>query len=186
MTHRTRFGLIAVTVVGWWMGLSGQAWAVPDDPQVVSQPYLGDLTQTFEANAYSTGTDSVTGESMVIAIIGDGVDLTHPDLDGKGVGQPWDFIEGHANPTVSGPLATEMAGIAAAKTNNSIGIDGVCPDCVIHNIRADTENVAQLRQAIDYAVQQIQNHRSNKQGVILIASRNDDNGDNELAFDQSL
>lgn len=70
--------------------------------------------------------DRTTGKSSVlIAIIDSGVDMDHPDLVGNLV-SGYDFGEGDPDPNddVVGH-GTHVAGIAAASTNNGIGIAGV-------------------------------------------------------------
>jgi subtilisin family serine protease len=60
--------------------------------------------------------DIYTGSSQTkIAVIDGGVDQTHPDLSGK--------VSGHT--VIYDHHGTHVAGIAAAKTNNSTGIAGV-------------------------------------------------------------
>lgn len=67
----------------------------------------------------------------VIAIIDEGVELTHEDLNDKIVGNFSVFRRDQdANPNRSTDAhGTACAGIAAAETNNGIGIAGVCPNC---------------------------------------------------------
>jgi subtilisin family serine protease len=91
-----------------------------------------------------------TGAGQVIAVVDSGVDLDHPDLDGKIVGGAT-FIECADQPNGCGngdwesggqaagagdPHGTHVAGIAAAETGNGIGVAGVAPDADILAVKA--------------------------------------------------
>ncbi|MDH7475678.1 MAG: S8 family peptidase [Anaerolineae bacterium] len=66
-----------------------------------------------------------TGSSLVtIAVIDTGVDLDHPDLQDKIV-PGWDFVNNDATPDDDHSHGTHVAGIAAATTNNGLGVAGV-------------------------------------------------------------
>lgn len=67
----------------------------------------------------STGSQSVT-----IAILDSGVDLGHLDLAGKLV-PGYDFVNNDASPQDDNGHGTHVAGIAAAASNNAVGIAGV-------------------------------------------------------------
>jgi len=70
------------------------------------------------------GWDLATGSTAVtIAIVDTGVDLSHPDLTNKLV-PGYDFVNDDANPQDDNGHGTHVAGIAAAASNNSIGIAG--------------------------------------------------------------
>ena len=85
-----------------------------------------------------------TGAGAVIAVVDSGVDLDHPDLDGKllngttfldcgdrGCGNG-DWESGPAERKDSRSThGTHVAGIAAAETGNGVGIAGVAPDAKI-------------------------------------------------------
>jgi thermitase len=81
----------------------------------------------------SSAWDITRGDSgTVIAIIDEGVQLNHPDLNGKIVSSHTEVSgdSNGANPNNTWDAhGTNVAGIAAAETNNSQGISGVCPDC---------------------------------------------------------
>jgi len=67
----------------------------------------------------------------VIAIIDEGVDLTHEDLDEKIIAN-YSAVrrDEDANPNRRNDShGTGCAGIAAAETNNQMGVAGVCPKC---------------------------------------------------------
>jgi hypothetical protein len=72
----------------------------------------------------------------VIAVLDEGVDMSHEDLDDKLV-SPYDAIGDDFWPQPSGDDAhgTAVAGIAAAETDNSQGGAGVCPNCSLMPIR---------------------------------------------------
>jgi hypothetical protein len=72
----------------------------------------------------------------VIAIIDEGVQLNHPDLNAKILNSHTEVSSDSngANPGINqsntwDAHGTNVAGIAAAETNNSQGVAGVCPDC---------------------------------------------------------
>lgn len=123
----------------------------PNDPEINSQPYLSQI-KAFEGWDFSTG-DSNT----VIAIIDTGSDLDHPDLveniktrendlvdgidnDNNGYVDDymgWDFIDNDNQPqAVSNDHGVHVAGLAAASTNNGIGVAGAAHDCKFITVRA--------------------------------------------------
>ncbi len=122
--------------VGGLLGDPGPAvfdehWARQWGPQQVRAP-----------QAWSTS----TGAGQVISVVDTGVDLSHPDLQGKLVagatfaGCPeascgngdWDTGKDAGAPH---PHGTHVAGIAAAATDNGIGIAGVAPDAKIMPVK---------------------------------------------------
>jgi len=76
---------------------------------------------------YTSGGSS----SIVIAIVDTGVDDTHPDLASKIVGE-YSYVGSIKDGFGHG---THVAGIAAAATDNQIGIAGMCPNCKILSVK---------------------------------------------------
>lgn len=64
------------------------------------------------------------GSNVVIAIIDTGVSLSHPDLAGKLVAG-YDAVAHDGDPSDENGHGTHVAGIAAAITNNGVGVAGV-------------------------------------------------------------
>ena len=81
--------------------------------------------------------DHATGSSaVIIAVIDEGVDLTHEDLIGKLVpGYDATGSGSGGGPWGDDAHGTNVAGIAAASSNNSIGVAGVCQNCRIMPVR---------------------------------------------------
>ena len=99
------------------------------------------LTQINAQHAWDT--ETAEGKDVRIAIVDTGVDLSHPDINVlKNLGK--DFIgnlgggpntSGNGNDHEGVPHGTACAGLAAAKTNNGIGVAASCWGCPIIPIR---------------------------------------------------
>jgi subtilisin family serine protease len=74
------------------------------------------------------------GEGVTIAIVDTGVDLEHPDLKGAFV-DGFDFVDNDSRPDDENGHGTHVAGIAAARSNNYVGVAGVAPQAKIMPIR---------------------------------------------------
>jgi len=110
----------------------------PDDPMLGEQWSLGTATpgnggiSATEAWAVTSGSPDI-----VIAVIDDGIDVGHPDLAGKIVGQ-YDAVSDDDDATPAHPWdghGTAAAGIAAASTDNCVGIAGIAWRSRIYAVR---------------------------------------------------
>lgn len=119
---------------------------------------------------------------ITIAIVDDGVETTHPDLsaniytnpgeipgnniddDGNGYVDDvhgWNFLSNRSDANPTGFIGdadshgTAVAGIAAARGDNGIGISGACPNCTILPVKISTDDFwatnAAIADAIRYA-----------------------------------
>jgi thermitase len=78
------------------------------------------------------GWDQTKGDSgVIIAVLDSGVELIHPDIRNKIVSPGKDFINGDNDASDDLWHGTHVAGIAAAETNNELGIAGVGWACDI-------------------------------------------------------
>ncbi|HEY8769194.1 MAG TPA: S8 family serine peptidase, partial [Thermoleophilaceae bacterium] len=103
----------------------------PNDPLF---PHQWGLAQVKAPQAWARGAQ---GSGATIAIVDSGIDLNHPDLSGKLV-PGFDFASGAS--CASGGQdrnghGTHVAGIAAATTNNGIGVAGTAPLAQIMPVR---------------------------------------------------
>jgi len=161
---------------------------LPDDASFTSQWYLHNTGQSGSMTnrdlSAEKAWDITRGTSnVVIAILDDGFDLTHPDLaanvfinpgeygggresdgvddDGNGYKDDWrgwDFIDGDNDPSpalASNNHGTTMAGLAVAVAGNGIGIAGLANRCRFLPIRVASTNTtySTWAQAIEYAAQ---------------------------------
>jgi thermitase len=103
------------------------AWT-PNDPRL-SQQYAMPRTKAIE------GWDQMRGApDIVIAIVDTGVDYNHEDLAAKML-PGYDFVDDDADPMDLDGHGTHCAGIAAAATNNGIGVAGMAPNCSVMPVR---------------------------------------------------
>lgn len=137
---------------------------VPNDPNYGSQWHLNNTGQSggtsgADIHAQEAWDLNQGDPDVVIVIIDTGVDQDHPDLQSKLYprnGEDWDFSSGPStNPDDTSGHGTSCAGLAAAETNNGVGVAGACPDCRIIGLKINlgsgqNDNRAD---AINYAVQ---------------------------------
>jgi hypothetical protein len=135
----------------------------PNDPIFSSHGVAGrwnlEIIDAPEGWDLSTGSNSVT-----IAIIDAGCDMTHPDLVFDGPG--FNAGTGFANGSPTGPAGnlyhgTSSAGIAAATINNGVGLAGVAGGCQIHAVvipnGTDLEVLAGINESVNAAGAQVLN-----------------------------
>ena len=77
-----------------------------------------------------TAWSTTAGEGITIAILDTGVDVDHPDLEGKLL-PGWNFYDGNSNVADVHGHGTKVAGTAAAASNNGIGVAAVAGGAMI-------------------------------------------------------
>jgi len=103
----------------------------PNDPYFDDQWHLNNSGQTngeVGEDANVTGVwDSYNGSGVVISVIDDGVEHSHPDLSDNYVSvhsYDWCGDDADPDPNSSDGHGTAVAGVAAGTGNNSIGVTG--------------------------------------------------------------
>jgi subtilisin family serine protease len=77
--------------------------------------------------------------SVVIGVLDTGVDFGHEDLRGAAV-PGYDFVNNDTDPADDQGHGTAAAGVAAARTNNTLGVAGMCWSCPIMPVKVLDEN----------------------------------------------
>jgi thermitase len=144
----------------------------PNDPKFPGQ---WGLDKIEAPSAWDTTTGSV---ATPIAIIDSGIDFSHPDLSGKIWVNPgeipgnsidddndgyvddvngWNFVDNNNDPSDDNGHGTQVAGVAAAATNNGLGIAGVCWSCKIMPVKVmqagGVANYSDIAAGVLYAAQ---------------------------------
>ena len=127
---------------------------VPNDPFYNSHQWAHDVINSAQGWGITTGSDTV-----VIAVIDSGIDGNHPDLNvGNKILPGNDYVDGDNDPNDLNGHGTHVAGIAAAATDNGVGIAGtswgarILPIRVLNAEGSGTD--ADLIDAITWAVEQ--------------------------------
>tara|TARA_R110002167_G_scaffold232047_3_gene437309 strand:- start:1108 stop:3792 length:2685 start_codon:yes stop_codon:yes gene_type:complete len=119
------------------------AATVPNDTLWAGQ---WNMTQINATDAWDISTGSNT---LVICVLDEGCDLTHPDLQFSEDGINLGTMLPTGEPT--GDHGTACAGIAAATFNNSEGVAGLAGDCLIMPIAFDSWTDVEVANGINYA-----------------------------------
>jgi subtilisin family serine protease len=143
--------------------------ALPDDPRFGQQWHLHNIgqgggTPGADVRAVQAWDLQRGSSAVVIAVVDDGVDKTHEDLaanifvnpgdtpgngvddDGNGFvddANGWDFSNGDSDASPASSFdnhGTAVAGVAAARGNNGIGVSGACQECRILPVKISTGN----------------------------------------------
>ena len=95
-----------------------RAFDVPNDP------YYGQQWQFGSIQAEGGWSKTHGSTSVTLAVIDTGIDYNHPDLSGK-VLAGYNYVSGNSDPYDDNGHGSHVAGLAAAMTNNSVGVAGV-------------------------------------------------------------
>ena len=101
-----------------------------------TQQYGSWMTLDADVDAPEAWDHTIGSSSITIAVIDEGTDLTHEDYSSKLVAG-YDATGGGSGggPWNNDAHGTNVAGIAAAISNNSLGVAGVCQNCKIMPVR---------------------------------------------------
>jgi serine protease len=140
---------------------TGAPWDVENPgPQPVSDPVFPDQWGLGQIGAPAAWQRGERGTGATIAVVDSGVDLVHPDLQSKlvpGADMTPEADQGCPGPQDENGHGTHVAGIAAAATDNGIGVAGTAPDARIMPVRVlnadgsggDAEVIAGIKYAAD-------------------------------------
>jgi thermitase len=116
---------------------------LPLEPPLPGDPLLSFQWSLFSLMAPAAWSVHRGSPRTWIAIVDTGVDLGHPDLQGKiapRLGSDW--ITGDGDPSDEYGHGTAVASVAAAATNNDEGIAGANPGALIYPVRVLDANGA--------------------------------------------
>ncbi len=169
------------------------ALEIPDDPYYGQQWHFASI-RAEEGWEVTRGSSSLT-----IAVIDTGVDLAHPDLAGRLL-QGYDFVAADEYPWDENGHGTHVAGLAAAATDNGVGVAGVDWNARVLPLRVldasgsgyDSDIASAIRYAADngadvinlslgsstpsYTLQNAVSYAYGKGVVIVAAAGNDGSG----------
>ncbi len=118
---------------------------IPNDTYFTDQWHLRNTNNSsnsvigLDVNV-TTAWDTVKGSNVVVGIVDDGVEITHPDLQpniASGLHYNWNGGD-VSDPSPRGPgdsHGTPVAGLVAARGNNNLGVSGVAPSARLAGLR---------------------------------------------------
>lgn len=125
----------------------------------VNDPLFARQWGPVQVKAPAAWARGARGADTTIAVVDTGADQSHPDLQAKLVGGA-DFVDGGGDcpgPQDEEGHGTHVSGIAAAVTNNGVGVAGTAPDAKVMPVRVldadgsgqDSWVIAGIRYAAD-------------------------------------
>ncbi|QKS30942.1 MAG: S8 family serine peptidase [Candidatus Accumulibacter similis] len=133
-------------------GVAGQA--TYNDPLLASHYwYLGDASGAVKGANVQRVWDDYRGAGVIVAVIDDGVEYTHPDLAANyRSGLDYDTLDLDADPfpgNSSDRHGTAVSGVIAAALNNGTGGAGVAPEAGLVGYRIGFGANGTLQQVLD-------------------------------------
>lgn len=122
---------------------------IPNDPLFSSEWHLYntgqgggttgvDIRATTAWNLTTSTGEPIRGDGVVVAIVDNGLQRTHPDLvDNYLASQSYDFNNNDSDPSPisTGYHGTAVAGVIGARGSNGIGVSGVAPNVSLAGLR---------------------------------------------------
>lgn len=149
-----------------------EKYFTPNDPFFPQQWHLqntgqsggvagADANVTTAWDVLNAGNQPVRGTGVVVGVLDDGLQWNHPDLAAAySSANSWDFNDNDADPYpmfTNHSHGTNVAGVAAGRGNNNIGVAGAAPSATLAGLRilggATTDAVAGA--ALSYRPQNI-------------------------------
>lgn len=133
------------------VGLVSQAF-VPNDPLYSSQWHLTNTLGRPHVNAPAAWNQNITGAGVVIGVVDDGVERTHPDLaPNYTASRSYDFVlnQPSQNATGGNRHGTSVAGVAAARGGNGIGVTGAAPFAAISGLKVAFGSAGTLQMFVE-------------------------------------
>ena len=129
----------------------------------VNDPLFAKQWALDQINAPEAWARGARGAGTTIAVVDTGVDLGHPDLNSKLVAGT-DIVASNgdcpAGPQDENGHGTHVAGIAAAVTDNGIGVAGVAPDASLMPVRVLDAARTYSRRFLEFDLATIVEHES--------------------------
>lgn len=116
---------------------------VPNDPLYVDQWHLNNTGQGGGTPGLDVNVDGVwdnfRGAGVVIGVVDDGLQLTHPDLTANvraGLHNDWNGNDNDPSPNLAQDYhGTAVGGVAAGVGNNGVGVSGAAPEAGLAGLR---------------------------------------------------
>ena len=128
----------------------------PDDPLFSDEWHLrntgqGGGTPGVDLNVESAWDDTYYGQGVKIAVVDDGLEIVHPDLaPNHDDSLAWDYSYGDADPSPAcyQSHGTSVAGVAAARGLNGLGVSGTAPKATLVGVRLTAAYVSDTKAAL--------------------------------------
>jgi subtilisin family serine protease len=146
---------VVAAVPDLWVGHSPQSIDIPpNDPRYGGAWFLARV-QIEKAWALSTGVPANGGRPASILVVDSGCAVDHPDLAAH-FDAGYDAVDrdDDPRPMVGFPgdnHGTAVAGVAAAVTDNGVGVAGTCPECRLRCVRLLPEDGGPVPLSADVA-----------------------------------
>jgi autotransporter-associated beta strand protein len=128
--------------------------SIPNDPLFANQWHLRNTAQSGgtagEDARLPAAWDTATGSGVVIGIVDDGVQGSHPDLTANfraDLSYDYNGNDSDPSPGTGDDHGTSAAGVAAARGNNGLGVSGSAPAAGLAGIRLIAQTTSDQQEA---------------------------------------